>query len=50
MAFGKEKSKILVNSIKARLSTNTWMDGKVLEVVDQFKYLGSTLSTDGTSV
>ena len=48
-------SKILVNSIRPRPSTNVWMNhvmnGKVLEkVVDQFKYLGSTQSKDRTSV
>ena len=43
------KSKILVNSIKQRPSTNIWMNGKTLEEVDQFKYLGSTHTKDGTS-
>ena len=43
------KAKILVNSIKPRPSTNISTNGKMLEDVDQFKYLGSTQTKDGTS-
>ena len=42
MEISSDKSKILVNSIKSRPSTNMWSNGEVLEEVDQFKYLGST--------
>ena len=33
-----------------RMTTNKRMNGKVLEVVDQFKYLGFIQTKDGTSV
>ena len=42
-------SKILINNIKPRPSTNIRMDGKTLEEVDQFKNLESTETKDGTS-
>ena len=48
MEFNSDKSKILVNSIKPRPSTNVQMNGQKLEEVDQFKYLGCTQSKDGT--
>jgi hypothetical protein len=50
MEISSEKSKILVNSTKPRPSTNIQMNGQTLEEVDQFKYLGSTQTKDGTSV
>ena len=50
MEISSEKSKILVNSIKPRPSTNIQMNGQTLEEVEQFKYLGSTHTKDGTSV
>ena len=50
MEISSEKSKILVNSIKPRPSTNIQMNGQTLEEVDQFKYLGSTQTKDGASV
>ena len=50
MEISSDKSKILVNSIKPRSSANIWMNGKTLEEVDQFKYLGSTQTKDGTSI
>ena len=37
MEISSDKSKILVNSIKPRPSTNIPMDRKMLEEVDQFK-------------
>ena len=50
METTSEKSKILVNCIKPRPSTNIKMKGQTLEEVDQFSYLGSTQTKDGTSV
>ena len=48
--ISSDKRKNLVNSIKPRSSTNIWMNGKVLEEMDQFKYLGATQTKDGTSL
>ena len=42
MVINFAKSRIIVNSIKPRPSTNTWMIGETLEEVDQFKWLEST--------
>ena len=50
MEISADKSKILVNSIRPRPSTNAQMNRKVLEEVDQFKYFGSTQTKDGTSL
>ena len=50
MEISFDKSQILFNSIKPRPSTNMWMNGKTLEEVDQFKYLGSTQTKDGISI
>ena len=50
MEICSDKSKILVNSIKPRPSTNMWINGKMLEEVGQFKYIGSTQTKDGTSI
>ena len=50
MEISSNRSKILINSIKPRPSTNIWMTGKTQEEVDQFKYLGSTQTKDGTSI
>ena len=51
-AYGMEistaKSKTMVNSTK-NINANITMDGEQLEEVDSFKYLGATLSKDGTS-
>ena len=51
--YGKEirsnESKILVNIIKPRPFTNIRMNVKVLEEVNQFKYLGFTQTKDETS-
>ena len=49
MEISSDKGKILVTSIKRRLSTNIRMNRKVLEEVDQFKYLVSAQTKDGTS-
>ena len=48
--ISSDKSKILVNSIKSRSSTNIQMTGQTLREVDQFKYVGSAQTKDGTSV
>ena len=50
MEISSEKSKILVNSIKPKPSTNVGMNRKTLEEVDQFKYLGSTQTKHGTLI
>ena len=42
MEISSDESKIIVSSIKPIPSTNIRMNGKTLEEVDQFKYLGST--------
>ena len=42
MEISYDKSKILVNNMKPSPSTNIWMNGKMLEGVDQLKYLGLT--------
>ena len=45
-----DKSKILAYSVLRRPSANIRMNGKTLEEVGQFKYLGSTQTKDGTSI
>ena len=50
MEISSDKCKILANSIKPRPTTNIWINGKTLEEVDQFKYLGSTQTTDVTLI
>ena len=46
-----DKGKILVDSgNKPRPSTNIQVNGKVLEEVDQFKYLGSAQTKTRTSL
>jgi len=47
MEISAEKSKIMVNST-IDISANITMNGEPLEEVDHFKYLGATLSKDGT--
>ena len=50
-AYGMEistaKSKVMVNSLN-NAHANITLDGEQLEEVDEFKYLGATLSKDGT--
>ena len=50
MEISSDKSKIITNSMKPRPSNKIQMKGQTLEEVDQFKYLGSTQTKDGTSV
>lgn len=50
MEVSSEKSKILVNSHTDQEPTNITLNGQKLEEVDNFKYLGSTLSKDGSSI
>ena len=47
MEVSKEKSKTMVNSKNE--SAKIMMDGTLLENVKKFKYLGSTLKSDGSS-
>ncbi|KAH3727088.1 hypothetical protein DPMN_053015 [Dreissena polymorpha] len=47
MGVSKEKSTIMVNSTN-NTNANIAMNGKKLEEVTTFKYLGATLSKDGT--
>ena len=48
--INSNKGKILLNCIKPRPSTNIWTNGKTLEEVEQFKYLGSTHNKDNISI
>ena len=45
-----DKSKFIANSIMRGPSTSIWMDGKTMEEMDQFKYLGFTQTKDGASI
>ena len=47
MEVSTEKSKVMVNSTNG-ISVNITMNGQPLEEVTSFKYLGATLSKDGT--
>ena len=47
MESSSDKRKILV---KPRFSANIWMNGKTLEEVAKFKYLGSTQTKDRTPI
>ena len=49
MEISAEKSKILVNSHNKTTPINITMNGQTLEVVKDFKYLGSFVSEDGSS-
>ena len=47
MEVSTEKSKVMVNSTK-NINVNITMNGESLQEVTSFKYLGATLSKDGT--
>ena len=49
MEVSSERSKILVNSHNQNAATNIMLNGQKLEGVDNFKYLGPTLTKDGSS-
>ena len=49
MEISSDRSTMLVNSIKPRPTTSIWMNGKTLEEVNQFNYLGSGQTKDGAS-
>ena len=44
------KAKFTSTASSQDKSTNVWMNGKTLEDVDPFKYLGSTQTKDGASI
>ena len=47
MEVSTEKSKVMVSSTES-ITSNITMNGELLEEVSSFKYLGATLSKDGT--
>ena len=47
MEVSTEKAKVMVNSSN-NISANITMNGEPLEEVSSFKYLGATLTEDGT--
>ena len=49
MEISTEKSKVLVNSNKDTPQTHITMNGKTLEKVDSFKYLGAIITVDWKS-
>ena len=49
MEISSEKSKVMVNSHNQQAATSIKLNGQELEEVDNFKYLGSTLTKDGSS-
>ena len=49
MQISTEKSKIMININNRNLYTKIQLYGKKLEEVDQFKYLGATITKDGSS-
>jgi len=49
MEVSSEKSKVMVNSTNAA-TCNITMNNQLLEEVDKFKYLGATISKDGSSL
>ena len=49
MQISAEKSKIMINSNNRNFHTNIQLYGENLEEVDQFKYLGATITKNGSS-
>ena len=49
MQISAEKSKIMINSNNRNIHTNIQLYGEKLEEVNQFKYLGATITKDGSS-
>ena len=49
MEVSSEKSKVMVKSTRPNLTSNILMNGELLEEVGSFKYLGATLTKDGSS-
>jgi len=49
MEVSSEKSKVMVNSVNAA-TCNITMNNQTLEEVDKFKYLGATISKNGSSL
>ena len=49
MEISSEKSKTMVNSRYESVYGNIRMNGEILVEVDKFKYLGATITKDGTS-
>ena len=49
MEMSTENSKTIVNSRNESLHANIRMDGEIVEDADKFKYIGSTITKDGTS-
>ena len=49
MKISVEKTKIMINSNNRNLHTNIQLYGEKLEEVDQFKYIGATITKYGSS-
>ena len=49
MQISADKSKIMINSNNRNIHTNIQLYGEKLEEVDQFKYIGATITKDGSS-
>jgi hypothetical protein len=50
MQINEEKTKVMVvTEAKVKIKTNITINGKQIEQVDKFSYLGSTLTSDNTS-